>query len=104
MGCFILTDIISINKALMLENKFFFSRAGTRLRQKRHSLQSVARRGSSFQGPRVGCLTPGNELWEGTHQLTEVEVLLRKGALGREQQGEGTQDCSASWLTAWLLW
>ena len=47
VGCFILTDIISINKALMLENKFFFSRAGTRLRQKRHSLQSVARRGSS---------------------------------------------------------
>ena len=49
------------------------------------------------------CLTPGNELWEGTHEVTELEILLRKGGLGREQQGERTQDCTASWLEAWVL-
>lgn len=66
-------------------------------------MKKVLQEGGSFQGPRVGsCLTPGNELWEGTQELTEVEVLLRKGALGREQQGEGTQDCSASWLSLQL--
>ena len=67
--------------------------------------ESVARRESPWQGPRVGsCVIPENELWEGTHELTELEILWRKGGLGREQGGEGTQNCSASWLAAGLLW
>ena len=58
--------------------------------------------GRSFQGPRVGsCLTLRSELSEETHVLTEQETLL--GCPGYEQEGEGTQDCSATWLPVSVL-
>ena len=60
---------------------------------------ACCRKGYPFQGPKVGsCVTRGNELSEETLMLTKQEVT-GKGHLGGEQEGEGSQDCSALGLT-----
>ena len=66
-----------------------------------HPTSHCCRKGNPFQGPRVGSsLTLGNELSEEAHVLTKQKTLLGRGALGREQEGKGTQEhCSAMWLT-----
>ena len=52
-----------------------------------------------FQGSREGfCLTLGNEFSETCADKTKD--FIGKGHLGREQEGQGTQEnCSAAWLT-----
>ena len=40
---------------------------------------NCCRKGDPFQGPKLGCLTLGNELSEETHVLTKQEILLGKG-------------------------
>ena len=63
---------------------------------------ACCRKGYPFQGPQVGsCVTRGNELSEETLMLTKQEVT-GKGHLGGEQEGEGSQDCSALGLSLWF--
>ena len=52
----------------------------------------------SFQGSRAGfCLTLGNEFSETC--ADKAKDFIGKGHLGREQEGQGTQEnCSAAWL------
>ena len=40
---------------------------------------NCCRNGDPFQGPKLGCLTLGNELSEETHVLTKQEILLGEG-------------------------
>ena len=52
------------------------------------------------------CLTLGNELYKETRVLIEQETLLRKGCLGGEQQGKGTQGnwsatCGSQFQVLW---
>ena len=57
------------------------------------------RKGDPFQGLRVGsCLTLGR-VFHGDAQADQARDFIGKEHLGGGQQGEGTQNGSATWLT-----
>ena len=44
------------------------------------------------------CLTLGNALSEETTRVDKARGFIGKGRLRGEQEGKGTQNCSATWL------
>ena len=61
--------------------------------------ERVCRKGDALQGPRVGaaCLTLRN-VPEGK-RVDKARDFIGKWPPDEEQQGKGTQNCSAMWLT-----
>ena len=60
--------------------------------------ESCCEKVDPFQGSRAGfCLTLGNEFSETC--ADKAKDFIGKGHLGREQEGQGTQENSAAWLT-----
>ena len=68
-------------------------------------IESVARRGTPCQGPKLGsCRTLGNELSEETHVLTKQEILLGKGTrVDSSRVRETGKTALAPGLQSWVL-